>query len=63
MGSFAVSEGVGEGGGGGVDHGLRYGCCLAEDGAETDAREDIHVVACRTRLVYMMGYCSGKMFD
>ena len=42
---------MGEGGGGGVDHGLGYGCCLGEDGAEADAGEDVHVVACRIRLV------------
>ena len=40
-------EGVGEGGGGGVDHGLGYCGCLAEDGAEADAGEDVHVVAWR----------------
>lgn len=28
LGGLVGKEGVGEGGGGGVDHGLRYGCCL-----------------------------------
>lgn len=45
-------EGVGEGGGGGVDHGLGYCGCLAEDGAEADAGEDVHVVAWKGRLVW-----------
>ena len=47
---------MGEGGGGGVDHGLRYGCCLGEDGAKADAGEHVHVVAWRGRLVCMVGY-------
>ena len=53
---FVGKEGVGEGGGGGVDHGLGYCCCLGEDGAETDAGEDVHVVAWRRPLVCIVGY-------
>jgi len=40
----------GEGGGGGVDHGLGDGGCFGEDGAEADAGEDVHVVACLSTL-------------
>lgn len=45
LGGFVGGERVGEGGGGGVDHGLGYCGGLGEDGAEADAREDVHVVA------------------
>ena len=57
---FVGREGVGEGGGGGVDHGLGYCGCLGEDGAEADAGEDVHVVACRRRLVCCGFYWLGK---
>ena len=45
LGGFVGGERVGEGGGGGVDHGLGYCGCLGEDGAEADAGENVHVVA------------------
>lgn len=50
---FRRGEGGAERGSGGIDHGLRYFCCFGEDGAETDAGEDVHVVACRS-LVSML---------
>ncbi len=53
---------MGEGGGGGVDHGLRYSCCLREDGAEADAGEDVHVVACGSRLVWWVTTGWGNFF-
>ncbi len=52
-------EGGGEGGGGGVDHGLGDGGGFAEDGAEADAGEDVHVVACCGRGGELGGWVRG----
>ena len=45
VGALLAGEGEGEGGGGGVDHVLGDVHGLGQDGAEADAREDVHVVA------------------
>jgi hypothetical protein len=42
---FCLAKGCCEGGGGGVYHGLGDGHGFGEDGAETDAGEDVHVVS------------------